>query len=89
MQAFFLNEINYFRLKFHVIFNFRYHRSSVLIQHITFATELRYHLSLPVAFLRFIVLPWQLLMVDGNGLLHPRGKTLTTITLMHFYSIFF
>jgi len=26
-----------------------------------------------ISTLRFTILPWQLLMVDGNGLLHPRG----------------
>lgn len=40
-------------------------------------------LSFLVHFLRFIVLLWQLLMVDGNGLLHPRGNRLITVTLMH------
>jgi hypothetical protein len=67
--------INRFRLKFHWNFHFGYHICSVLILHITFFLQIySNYLSLPIAFLRFIDLPWQLLMVDGNGLLHPRGK---------------
>ena len=62
-----------FGLKSHVNLHFRYHSSSL------YKSICSNHLSLPVHFLRFIILLWQLVMVDGNGLLHPRG----TVTLMH------
>uniref|UniRef100_A0ACD6ABE1 Uncharacterized protein n=1 Tax=Avena sativa TaxID=4498 RepID=A0ACD6ABE1_AVESA len=45
-----------------------------------------YPQSFPVPYLRSIVL-WQLLMVDGNGLLHPRGTHWYIVTLVHLYII--
>jgi hypothetical protein len=39
----------------------------LLIQHIENYCII--HLYLPVPFLRLTILPWQVIMVDGNGLL--------------------